>query len=315
MPDQTILVHIGYHKTGTSWLQSCLFGHPSLGFYPLGLMRGNKYLSGDKRLPKTFADYFIRDEMQLLSAFEDRTKDFCSLIHNLKIPDGKVGVLSNERLSGGLYFGGIDSRYIADRLHMALPTAKIFICIREQDSIILSSYFHYLRGKHGCLSLRNFIGQSYILSKLGFSIKHFCYDGLIEYYQKLFGVDRVLVLPYELFVLRPQEFIESITNFCCIESVENLPYSKMKNTLDVRYKIGMYFFRYLNAFSDNRYIYKLSEEAIRVVGKTLPLSFAEQKMKEMNLSVGDEIGDYFVDSNRRTAELIGFDLVGRYGYR
>lgn len=321
MSDKAILVHIGYNKTGTSWLQSYLFGQTLLGFYPLGLMEDNEFnlgekrLPGDKRLPKKFAHYFIRDGLQLLSPFEDRTDEIRALIHNLNIPDGKVGVLSSERLSGGMYYGGLDSRYIADRLHIALPEAKILICIREQCSMILSSYFHYLRIKHECVSLYDFIQQSNNLSKLGFSMKHFCYDELIAYYQKLFGVDQVLVLPYELFKFRPQEFVDSVTNYCDLESVENLTYSKKKNSLGINYKIGMYYSRHFNIISDNSYYHRLLEEVSKVVGKILPSRFIDQKMNHMKQLVKSEVGDYYTDSNRRTSELIGCDLAELYGYK
>jgi hypothetical protein len=87
--------------------------------------------------------------------------------------------------------------------------------VREQKSAILSTYRQYIKGG-GCGSTRDFLlpppsggGKKLPL----FSFEHFKYHRLAGYYRRLFGEDRVLVLPYEMFVRTPPLFVEEIIHF------------------------------------------------------------------------------------------------------
>jgi hypothetical protein len=56
------------------------------------------------------------------------------------------------------------------------------------------------------------------------------YDKLISNYQKLWGSDNVLVLPFELFSLRPHEYIYKLSRFIDVDiHFENLPFSQKNN--------------------------------------------------------------------------------------
>ena len=53
-------------------------------------------------------------------------------------------MVSFPRLSGHPYSGGYDSRMIADRVAEVFPEARILIVIREQRSMIVSTYKQYV---------------------------------------------------------------------------------------------------------------------------------------------------------------------------
>jgi hypothetical protein len=144
MNKNDLLIHSGYQKTGTTWLQKHLFNNPTIGFAkPFGPREISEALVFP--FPLTFdaeqCDSYLAPPFQ-------QARD-----------DGLFPVLSRERLSGSLCGGGYDSKEIADRLVRVFPAAKILIVIREQRAMLLSSYQQTVKGS-SCLSLKQFLNQS-----------------------------------------------------------------------------------------------------------------------------------------------------------
>jgi hypothetical protein len=117
-----VLVHIGYHKTGTSWLQHFVFEDPASGYGSVGHRAPTHLL---RRLVGEHPLHYDRTAMR---------RDFERLIRKVEA-QGLLAVVSLERLSESPYSGGNDSREFADRLHDALPNAGVLIVIREQRDI------------------------------------------------------------------------------------------------------------------------------------------------------------------------------------
>jgi len=120
-----LLIHVGFHKTGTTWLQKHLFASHSDVFTPLNHNKNRlskKFVTGDDGYVLSPFDYneeAIRDELQSY-IFEDQ------------MDPTKVKVISHERLSGHPHGAALDSKVIAERLKRTFPKAKILIVIREQ---------------------------------------------------------------------------------------------------------------------------------------------------------------------------------------
>ncbi|MEO1711864.1 MAG: sulfotransferase domain-containing protein, partial [Bacteroidota bacterium] len=213
------LIHIGYHKTGTTWLQQFLF-RPSLGYEPL--------VPPSER-PQFGQSFIYPSELTWNAKMERLSYTACVAEIRQK---GLVPVLSAERLSGAFQAGGYDSAMIARRLREVFPEGKVLIVIREQASMILSSYVQYVRAG-GARTLRAYFQQSRRAPGFipGFSLEHFQYDRLITYYQSLFGKERVLVLTYEAFRENPVSFVESIQHFSGLPSSldKDLPMGKKVN--------------------------------------------------------------------------------------
>src|SRR5215218_14466 len=109
------LLHIGYHKTGTTFLQRRVFPEP-----------GFSLVAGAKALRPAFVvgDPFGFDPMLVRETFRPA-------IEKVRERD-LVPVLSAERLSGNPHSGGYDSKQIAERLAATFPEARVLIVIREQ---------------------------------------------------------------------------------------------------------------------------------------------------------------------------------------
>lgn len=179
MPDTPPLIHIGYHKTATTWMQTALF-QPVHGYRMLA-----DHDEIFARVVQPHGLLFTPGPMQALIA--ERAAD---------LPEGHVPVVSSEILSGHPFHGGQMSDDYARRLKAIAPDAKILISIRNQLKILPSVYMQYLlRG--GTLPPAAFFAGTEVPGFFGFRPEHFEYDRLVALYQSLFGRANVHVLPQE----------------------------------------------------------------------------------------------------------------------
>ena len=124
MLSMKLLIHIGYHKTATTWLQKNLFGNSAL---PYSNIEPGRSILENIIKPHEFG-----------FDLESCRKLIYSHVHECR--SGKtIFVISRERLSGSPFSGGYDSGIIARRLHRIAPYAKILIVIREQKTNVESN--------------------------------------------------------------------------------------------------------------------------------------------------------------------------------
>ena len=203
------LIHIGFHKTGSTWLQHELFHPDSDCFCPL---TPDRNLNSGKFIGK----HFVRDhERYLLSSFDmntDAVQQAVDVVLKCIDPGDRVPVISYERLSGNPHAGSFDARIIADRIKASFPGARIFCVIREQKDIILSTYHQYLK-IGGTDSITDYLTRSYDGRRPGFSPAAFNYIYLVDYYYELFSPENVLVLPYEMLGDSASEFFRRLGDF------------------------------------------------------------------------------------------------------
>ena len=313
------MIHIGYHKTGTSWLQKHLFDRLHNGFYPLTEVNSSQKLSS-KQLANKFI--FQKDGTYLSSLHFDRDVLEKELKEGVDLSGHGIPVISHERLSGNAHSGGFDSREIALRLSDVFPEAKIFIVIREQCSMILSTYFQYLK-IGGARSLRDYLMQIYDGRIPMFSLHHFEYHYLIKQYQDLFGQHNVLVLPYELFCLQPHQFVNRLSEFSGAEIPKELEIEDKVNEgidrfIESKTRMPHLFSRKcsVNAYSPlctskSRVIVKLAKAFLgAVLSERISRGFAKNKLDEVRCLVRS----YYCTSHKITSQLTGLDLSS-YGYK
>ena len=312
------LIHIGYHKTGTTWLQNKLFHS------------GNEYfeiLSKKKKGPCTLAEnFFVDNNGYLLSPFDFNDSVIKAEIHNIiknsKEFKDKIPVLSHERLSGNPHVSGFDSRIIADRLYRIFPNGKIFLMIREQKSFVISSYFQYLFAG-GTNSLEEYLNENYDGRKPGFSPNYITYNNLVNYYIHLFGKSNVLVLPYEMFSTNSKLFLKQLSNFIGIdvkvkEDDFDIVINKKKN-LFIKYKL-----RNLNVFikstSLNNFSFLHSKVALFIslsfafiLKVLIPRGYEKNVKKRLFEKVKTGLGDRYENDNKELSQIINIDL-SKYGY-
>ena len=312
---QKMLLAIGYHKTGNSWLDHHLFQNPSSGFI--------WWLTNQSCTKLIFGPHPL--DFDLKKSQEELQKLIPSPL------DDKVPVLAMERLSGNLYFGGYDNKEIADRLIDLFPNARILIVIREQKQIILSTYNEYVRASGPC-SLKNLVTeQIFPYRSPKFSLDHFAYHRLINYYIKLFGKSNVLVLTYEQFRSDPKSFVSQILAFNEINDnpafVETLPYDARINpslswiSTILMQKLNPLIMR--RSTTNRSPLLPLNIRSVQLVRllqnlkKIFPLDIFEPWnlaiKQRLMAEITEVIGDRYQESNAITSELIGIDL-SQYNY-
>jgi hypothetical protein len=179
------IVHIGYHKTATTWFQRSVYPHAT----------SHRWIPRD-RAQAAFLDppgmTFDPDRARALLMEGD---------------DGRPLLLCEENLSGYIHNGGLHGFLppaVAERIRAVLPDARIVIFVRSQVSMIAACYMQYVRGggTHGVhrylfpsLYLRGAYAQPFKVPR--FSFDHFEYDRLVARYDALFGAENVHVYPFE----------------------------------------------------------------------------------------------------------------------
>jgi len=191
------LIHIGYHKTGTTWLQQHLFDRREAG-YCTPIQRSH------------ILGVLVKPNQLDFDAMTCRSRLAPSLARESE--KGLIPVVTCERLSGNPHSGGYDTWQIAHRLVDVFPEARVLIVIREQTSIILSCYKQYVKAG-GTMPIETYLHPPHDFKVPRFDFQHFAYDRAIRLYQSLFGPERVLVLAYEQFQSNGAEFVKRIACF------------------------------------------------------------------------------------------------------
>ncbi|HEY7603054.1 MAG TPA: sulfotransferase [Gaiellaceae bacterium] len=309
-----ILVHIGYHKTGTSWLQGRLFGNPKSGMRWLGKSEGHPV----RKLVAARALEF--DAAAARAAFDP-------LLESARA-DGLLPVVSFERLTGHPFSGGYDAKEIADRLAAVFPEGRILVVMREQRAALLSTYKQYVRAG-GVAPIERFLvpPRSKAMRTATFTLDHFDYRHLLRYYRGLFGAERVLALPFERFVRDGSGFVAEIGEFAgrplSSDVLAALPYERRSNAAPTAGVIAVR--RELNRLTNRSELNPeplfASKKGARLAVKwsrssrlaSLTGAYGARLEREWRRRVEELVGDRYVEGNRETAGLVGADLGG-YGW-
>jgi hypothetical protein len=310
-----VLIHIGYHKTGTNWLQRHFFGDPRTGLQWVG---------------KSGGDHPVRQLVQARPLEFDAAvsrAQFAPLLERAWA-EGLTPVVSYERLSGHPFSGGHDSKEIAGRLREVFPEAKVMVVIREQRSMILSTYKQYVKAG-GPLSLSGFLAPPRSPSRRvpWFDLRHFEYHHLLRHYRSVFGEDAVLALAFEHLIREPPSFVAAIGSFAGrpVDSglLESLPYDARSNPALSAVEVAVKRRRnHLTKRSEvnpspvfgSRPLRRLTRLATSPpIDALAPRRVAEKSEGSLRGAVAELVGDHYRESNRATAELTGIDLGG-YGW-
>ena len=180
----SLLIHPGFHKTGTTWLQQQLFS--DTGYFHSMFSHEEIY----SLFVRPHDLEFCRDTAEKLVS-ERRSNDTNG--------GGKpiVDVISSEILSGLIFTGSHTSKIIAERLAECCGGAKILFTVRAQKPITRSIYFQYIK-RGGRLDIEDFLTYRPEPGYGWFNPSVVAFDLLVRCYADLFGADNVLVLPQEL---------------------------------------------------------------------------------------------------------------------
>ena len=303
------LLHLGYHKTATTWLQNAVFCDETLSFIsPWGPQAG---IAVDEFV---LANPFRFDPTQARLRFEEglaraRAREL-------------VPVLSNEALCGQPVSGGrfAYGKVVLERLHETFPDGKVLIVVREQRTALLSHYREYIaNGFHG--DLARFIGGPELPP--GFApdcpLDHFEYDGLVGHAQSLFGTDSVLVLPFEMLKGEPESFLAELYRFIG-RPAHPVP-DRPPERIGVK-GLGLAFKQACNRinFGETDWARPRQSVSARAVSKAAgwverlaPDAWQGAYEERLREYIEAQIGGRYAPSNARLENLTGLDL-GHYGY-
>jgi hypothetical protein len=176
-----MLLHIGYGKAGSTFLQKWFRQHPELISVPLnpdGLCRGAR-----KTLEQPLPKYYVMSDEKLGSWLPHKMLR-CEFDDTFEIKKYQ--------------------RRVSEHLHGMFGDSKILIVTRGFQALLRSSYSQYVK-TGGDLVYSDFVRKFLPLFE---ELWDFSY--LIELYSRTFGSEHVLVVPYELLRDDPDRFFHAI---------------------------------------------------------------------------------------------------------
>ena len=303
-----VLLHLGYHKTGSTALQEQLFAKEETGYAlpdePRIDLIDRFVLPG----PFEFDSAAVRAHY---APFLERTRK-----------SGRTAVLSHERFSGYPPSGGFDAPLLASRLHETFPEARILIVVREQLSSIASMYLQYITDG-GDRRLKDYLSPHgrYLKRSPGFSPCFYRYDRLVTHYRRLFGEDRVLVVAHETLIGDPQSVVDAISTFCG-QTPRPFRFARQNESRPASFQaIQRLVNRYIAPTEFNRTALiphagfaKRFGYLSRYVPRGLTRALDARIMAGIRYRVSQSFEGEFAASNRRLARMTGLDLAA-LGYQ
>ena len=216
-----LLLHIGYHKTATTWLQNRLFV-PEYGYTPLA-----NHQQVDREITRPHGLVFDPQIMRARIAKGIAQQE----------PD-QTPLISSEILSGHPFYGGRESDVYAHRLHAIAPDARILITIRNQMRILPSVYMQYL-SRGGVMPPAKFFEGTQEPGYNGFSPDHFAYHRLVGLYQTLFGAQNVHVMTQESLSRDRDATLSQLAEFAGNQRWQGLNTAADKGGVGVSYPQGV----------------------------------------------------------------------------
>lgn len=311
-----ILLHIGFHKTATTWFQGELFSHPEFEFQ---LLSERNLVHQALCIPHPFSSGRDNGVQQIVSEAHEATSR------------GQYFVVSHERLSGYPASGGFDSRLLADRLKSHFPNARIFCLFREQRAMILSAWRQQVVDGGG-LSLSHFINppEPGIRRIPLFDPMMYRYTHLLEYYRGLFGAENVFFRPYEVFCAQPEFILAGIADLlendklrrCAKGLAANMKTPNPSQSMPV-----LHLQRFLNAHFARTQLSQdclidIGARSIRAVMRKIDSAIGRNVLRPMDSysqrkamrNISDRFGTFFDEDNARLSTLIDLRLL-EFGYR
>lgn len=187
------LIHVGCPKAGSTFLQRWFAAHPGLDYAEGGIAG--------------FRDVYQIAALAAVPSAPGRCRVTSS--EELTAPRPNLGRTQVDYESGGeTGIKGGQSRACA-MLAALFPGARILLVTRGFSSVILSSYSQYVR-TGGTEDLETLLAEG--------RDSPWDYDHLIGLYERAFGADQLIILPWELLRDDPSSFLDEIEQRLGLES-------------------------------------------------------------------------------------------------
>jgi hypothetical protein len=196
------LLHVGYPKTGSTYLQRWFEAHPQLAFADGGIAGFRSVYAIAREAATGRADPLVR----------------VTSLEGLTAPGPDAGGMSVDYAAYRQFEMAAAQSRVCSTLGALFPGAMVLIVTRGFRSVILSALSQYARsgGDVDVLQLTRSAGWDRDFATV------FHYDRVIGEYERTFGTGNVLVLPYELLRDDADAFLRALTGPLGVEPLAPL---------------------------------------------------------------------------------------------
>ncbi len=300
MSEQYILLHLGYPKTATTWLQKRVFDNHSLGFRsPFGIRSASAL------------ETFLLHPMFGFSAVEARSVFMPAIQGAWR--DRLVPVISEETLLGNIVSGQYWGESIVHNIRetFAGERVRVLLTIREQRSLIFSAYKeHVLTGGYHDIESYLWDGRGRPGFRGLLHLDALKYDVIFEGLARVFGADNVMVLSQEEVAVDPALAISRLQDFVGVSSNEATDVETERAHVGLRgatLKLKSWLNRHvpLRHLRTNRdpLSRRMLDRLCRLVDRHMPAAVHSHLESEYRKQIDSIVGAYFDASNRRLHEI------------
>lgn len=310
MISKRVIIHAGYPKAASTYLQRKLFkNHSEISEFSdqnYNNSDQNKMIEAMRRISCTESFNFDLDHWE---------KTISKIINN--IPSNRKILISFEGLISP---GRADRKIIIRRLRKIFKNAGIIIIIRNQEDILRSTCFQHMRKNKLYDSFRDINDwlenplkhSKHLTTNYNHPINRIKYYPVVRYYEKKFGRENILILKLEELKCDKSIFIKKLSRFCKINEEEALNLTSGKDKVNKRRsrkKAVTYEFLEKNSF-------------LSLGAKFLPERFKETAIKiipikefdtSFNSKWSKKITKIAKSDNQKLDERYGLNLK-EYGY-
>ena len=311
-----VIFHIGYPRTGTTFLQKNFFEK-----------NGNINYLGPKYYHESSKPFFSYEKMSLINKIDVKKDinienvDF--LFKDLSLSEDKVNLISSEKfLTYGInYFQNLIKMKKLLNLYNSRIKFKVFFVIRNQFDVLESQYHHAFSEISNNFSVKSFkelinLSDTEILNKQPEKtfFSNYFYDNTLSELLNYFERKDVGIFLYEELKNDKPAFLQKISNFLSIDwdEFEDLLKKEKVNQLDRNQnKIYVYseYFTKLQKLYSIFYLKKILPQGIKSLIK-------KYFMKEIKADISNKekrkIKFFFKKSNKIFEKISGLILPEEY---
>lgn len=332
MREHNFVIHIGYPKCASTFLQSTVFSGSDERIKVLrheanlsSQIKGGAVKSGYWLFDSNVEIYKGNKESKRLNPFAFSVNEARRDLDKRLDKNANLTCMSNEAWVGYPFIGGTNSKEYADRIQAVAPNAKIVIVIRNQIDMILSMYAHFLVSAGGICSLNNFLrhGNKDISQTYPSNMEFFCYSYLCEYYQKRFGKENVLIIPFEKLKIEGEHsFLSTVYKFLRMPDSDFEFNQVDTNTRNYKNYIAIRLLPIINLFSVDHpaiggigwgKLYKLRSLYLKIMNVLIPQKLEKKIIRNQKKIISRQVGHCFVEDNKKLQKVVDFDL-NKYGF-